>query len=109
MLVNDTEGDAIYYWDGTKLTLTSKATNDYKVAAPTVTYEFDKDNADYKTIKANMSANSTLDIDNNGIFTWENEGAKLTRNYTLPIKVTVTFENLSEVVCTIPVVLKAEK
>lgn len=56
-----------------------------------------------------MSANSTLDIDNNGIFTWENEGAKLTRNYTLPIKVTVTFENLSEVVCTIPVVLKAEK
>lgn len=109
LLVNDTEGDAIYYWDGTKLTLTSKATNDYKVAAPTVTYEFDKDNADYKTIKANMSANSTLDIDNNGIFTWENEGAKLTRNYTLPIKVTVTFENLSEVVCTIPVVLKAEK
>lgn len=109
LLVNDREGDAIYHWDGTKLLLTSKAINDYKVAAPTVSYEFDESNADYKTIKANMSANSTLAIDNNGVFTWENEGAKLTRNYTLPVKVTVTFENLSKVVCTIPVVLKAEK
>lgn len=109
LLVNDTEGDAIYHWNGTALTRTSKAINDYKVAEPIVTYDFDTDNADYKTIMANKSEKSTLDITDEGIFIWENEGAKLTKDYILPVKVTVTFENLSEVVCTIPVVLKAEK
>lgn len=109
LLVNDTEGDAIYRWNGTSLVLTSKATTDYKLAVPTVTYAFDEDNADYQTIKANMSAGSILNIDNQGVFTWKNEGAKLTRDYTLSVKATVTFEDLSEVVCTIPVVLKAEK
>lgn len=111
VLVNDLEKDAIFHYvTGTGLTLTSKAINTYHVDAPTVKYAFDETDADYQTIKNNMSAGSILNVDaSTGKFTWKNEGARLTKDYTLHVIATITFADLSEVECVIPVVLTAEK
>lgn len=110
VLVNDLEKDAIFHYVGTGLTLTSKATNTYHVDEPTVKYAFDETNADYQTIIKNMSAGSILNVDaSTGKFTWKNEGARLTKDYTLHVIATITFADLSEVQCVIPVVLTAEK
>lgn len=90
--------------------MTSKATNTYHVDEPTVKYAFDETNADYQTIIKNMSAGSILNVDaSTGKFTWKNEGARLTKDYTLHVIATITFADLSEVQCVIPVVLTAEK
>ena len=107
--VIDAEDDAIYTWNGSALALSNKASNTYKVAAPTVAYAFDTENADYKELSQNITTNSTLDVDANGKFTWKNEGSTLKRDYVLPVIATVTFADLSEVKCVINVRLSASK
>ena len=110
--VLDTENDVIYSWDVETgaLTLSEKASGDYKVDTPVVKYAFDEENADYQELIQNMSAGSTLSVDeNSGVFTWKNEGSTLKKDYVLPVVATVTFENLSEVKCVINVRLTANK
>ena len=112
VLVIDNEGDAIFAYDAKNkvLALTKKATDDYKVAAPSVKYLFDVNEADYQTVKSQMSAGSKLDVDpDTGEFIWKNEGATLTKDYTVTVVATVTFANLSVVECRIPVKLSATK
>ncbi len=112
VLVMDNDNDVIYSYDATagSLVLSDKATDDYKVAVPTVTYTFDKTGADYKELINNMSQGSILNVDAaTGEFTWKNEGAQLKRDYNLTVIAKVTFANLSEVQCRIPVVLTATK
>ena len=110
--VLDTENDVIYSWDveTEAFALSEKASEDYKVDAPQVKYAFDQTSADYKELIQNMSAGSTLSVDeNSGEFTWKNEGSTLKKDYVLPVVATVTFENLSEVKCVINVRLTANK
>ena len=103
VLVVDDKNATIYDHSG----LSSKAKNDYKVAAPTVAYAFDAENADYKTITEQMSNASKLEVDPaTGKFTWMNQGSTLTKDYKLPVIVTVTFDGLSVVKQTIYVTLK---
>lgn len=112
VLVLDNDNDHIYSYDAATdaLVLSDKATNDYKVAVPTVEYSFDKTGADYKELVNNMSQGSILKVDAaTGTFTWKNEGAQLKRDYNLTVIAKVTFANLSEVQCRIPVVLTATK
>lgn len=112
VLVIDNEDDPIYKYDATSktLVLTDKAKNDYKVAAPSVAYKLDVTEADYKTVSSQMSAGSVLAVDaTTGEFTWKNEGATLTKDYTVTVVATVTFANLSVVECRIPVKLSATK
>lgn len=107
--VLDKEEDAILSYDGTALTLTEKATDVYKVAAPTVTYAFEQ-TKEYKDFVAALSAKSELKVgETDGVITWVNEGATLTKNYRFTVIATVTFENLSVVECRIPVTLTAKK
>lgn len=111
VLVNDREKDAIYKYVGEStnaLALTEKATNTYKVAAPTVAYAFDTTEADYKELAGNISAGSTFEVNaSTGVVTWKNEGATLKRDYNVTVIATVTFENLSKVECRIPVTITA--
>ena len=111
VLVIDNEDDAIYKYDAKAgdLALTAKAINEYKVAAPSVSYAFDTTGDDYKTVVGNMSAGSVLDVDADGNFVWKNEGATLTKDYVVNVIATVTFEDLSIVKCVIPVKLSATK
>lgn len=107
--VLDKELDEILSYDGTALTLTEKATDVYKVAEPTVEYAFEK-TQEYNNFIANLSANSKLEVgEENGVITWVNEGATLTKDYHFTVIATVTFENLSVVECRIPVTLTAKK
>ena len=112
VLVMDNDNDIVYSYDvnAGSLALSDKATDDYKVAVPTVTYAFDDTEADYKELVNNMSQGSILEVDaSSGVFTWKNEGARLKRDYNLTVIAKVTFANLSEVQCRIPVVLTATK
>lgn len=110
VLVNDREGDAIYAYAETALALTEKATETYKVAEPEVVYDFDKTEADYKELIDNITAKSTFKVaPETGIVTWKNEGATLKKNYHVTVVATVTFANLSEVECRIPVTISATK
>ncbi len=111
--VIDKDNDAIYTYDAKtkKLALSDKATGEYKVLDENVdvAYAFDENAGDYKTVKANMSKNSVLEVNADGIVTWSNEGATLGRNYSLTVVATVTFEDLSVVKCRIPVTLSTTK
>ncbi len=108
--VNDRDGDAIYAYAENALALTEKATDVYKVAAPQVTYDFDKAEADYKELIGNISAGSKFEVDAaSGIVTWKNEGATLNKSFHVTVVATVTFANLSEVECRIPVTITATK
>lgn len=112
VLVMDNDNDVIYSYSAVAdgLVLSDKATGDYKVAVPAVTYMFDNTGADYKELVNNMSQGSILKVDAaTGEFTWKNEGAQLKRDYNLTVIAKVTFANLSEVQCRIPVVLTATK
>ena len=112
VLVMDNDNDIIYSYDvnAGSLALSDKATDDYKVAVPTITYTFDNTEADYRELVNNMSQGSILNVDaSTGVFTWKNQGAKLKRDYYLTVVAKVTFANLSEVQCRIPVVLTATK
>jgi len=111
--VMDKDSDAIYTYsvNDRKLVLSSKATGEYKVidSKVKVAYAFDEESEDYKTVTANMSDGSVLDVDDAGVVTWKNEGATLTKDYKLAVIATVTFEDLSVVECKIPVTLSATK
>ena len=106
VLVNDLDGKAIYKWLTNALGLTDLAKNTYKVAEPTVKYEFVKDEA-YNTFVGNLDPKATFKIDaSTGVITYDNLGATLVPSYNLKVKATVTFANLSVVTCEIPVTVK---
>lgn len=109
--VVDREDDLIYSWDNitSALVLSSKATGTYHVAAPTVTYDFDKEGDDYKTLTSQMSAGSNIDVDANGTVIWKNQGTTLQKDLNLTVIATVTFKDLSEVTVEIPVTLTKNK
>lgn len=111
VIVNDNSAEVIYAWDkdAKKLVLSKKATDDYKVAEPTIEFAF-KEDAAYKLITGQMSNNSKLSVDSaTGVVTWYNEGTELVEDHNLTVIATVTFENLSVVKCEIPVTLLKEK
>ncbi|MDE6465119.1 MAG: hypothetical protein K2L44_00250, partial [Duncaniella sp.] len=104
----------IYSWSAASksLVLSSKATGTYKVAEPTVRYDFVKDDAAYQEFYGNLDiANGAkFGIDTTtGVVTYDNLGATLVKSYTLQVKATVTFADLSEVTCTIPFIVKGTK
>ncbi len=107
--VNDIDGKVIYSWVNNALQLSSTATGEYNVKAPAVKYEFVKDGIPgigYKDFMASLDERSSLEIDEvTGVITYKNGGPALQKNVTLAVKATVTFADLSEVVCTIPVVI----
>lgn len=110
VLVNDKFNAAILSWDevAQALALSTKATDTYKVAMPTVTYAFDTKAGDYATLVGNLSEGSTFEVDAaSGVVTWENEGATLAHDYSVTVVATVTFEDLSVVECRIPVTISA--
>ena len=103
--VKDNDGAAIYSYNATSktLVLSSKATDTYKVAVPTVVYSFKNDDA-YKNVVSQMGTKATLSVDpSTGVVTWENLGTTLQGTHKLTVIATVTFENLSIVACNIPV------
>lgn len=73
-----------------------------------VAYKWDTSEADYKTFVNNLAPGTTFSeqIAADGIVTFNNLGATLERSYTLHVKATVTFDDLSEVSLTIPVEVK---
>lgn len=104
VVVNDVNGLAIYNWvaANSALELTADAKKYYKVAAPTVKYEFVKD-ADYNQFVGNLDPKAVFEIDpNSGVVTYDNLGGELFPSYGLTVKATVTFANLSVVECKIP-------
>lgn len=103
--VKDNDGAAIYSYSTTSnaLVLSSKATNTYKVAVPTVVYSF-KEDAAYKNVVSQMGTKATLSVDaSTGVVTWENLGTTLQGTHKLTVIATVTFNELSIVKCNIPV------
>ncbi len=112
----------IYSWNGSALALSSLATGTYKVAAPTVTYEFvtPQNNTDpaytayanaYATFYGNLDINNGAQFgvgSTSGIVTYDNLGLNLMPTYNLMIKATVTFQDLSEVTCYIPFTVKGQ-
>lgn len=103
--VKDNDGAAIYSYNATSktLVLSSKATDTYKVAVPTVVYSFKNDDA-YKNVVSQMGTKATLSVDpSTGVVTWENLGTTLQGTHKLTVIATVTFEKLSIVACNIPV------
>lgn len=109
VIVNDINNKVIYSWNRSTnaLELSSVAKNDYKVAAPTVTYEFVKDNA-YKTFTGNLDPAAKFELEKDaanqytGKVIYDNLGSTQVPSYDLTIKATITFADLSEVVCEIP-------
>ena len=103
-VVASADNQAIYSWNTSnqKLELSDTAIKDYMVAAPSVTYAFDKTFGDYQKIVGNMATGSKLAVEN-GMVTWKNLGAQLQGTYKLRVIATVTFADLSEVTCLIPV------
>ncbi|MBQ8501305.1 MAG: hypothetical protein IJ494_03220 [Bacteroides sp.] len=111
VVVKDNDGEFIYSWDAEteELVLSEKASNTYKVAAPTVTYAF-KETTAYKNLIGQLTDNASLSIDAaTGTITWVNEGTSLVNSHVLTVVATVTFENLSEVEIEIPFTLSATK
>lgn len=109
VIVVDKDGDNIYMWNKTTsaLALTSKATDDYKVAAPSVSYAWVQD-TNYNSFVSQLTNPATqLQLDANGKVTWDNEGATLANTHNLKVKATVTFADLSIVEVVIPVTIKA--
>ena len=109
VIVKDKAGDDIYKWNATTsaLALTTKATNDYKVAAPTVSYAWVRD-ANYNSFVSQLTSPATqLQLAADGKVTWDNEGATLANSHDLKVEATVTFANLSIVKVVIPVTIKA--
>ncbi len=112
VIENGGSNGAIYTWNATskKLVLSSVAQNTYKVAEPTVKYEFVQDEA-YKTFYGNLDIANGAQFKVNettGVVTYDNLGATLIPSYNLTIKATVTFANLSEVTCMIPFTVKGQ-
>ncbi|MDE6358526.1 MAG: hypothetical protein K2L29_02890, partial [Duncaniella sp.] len=103
---SDNKNSLIYSWStaSRSLVLSSKATGTYKVAEPTVRYEFVKDAA-YNKFYGNLDIahGAKFEInENTGVVTYDNLGATLIPSYNLTVKATVIFTDLSEVTCMIP-------
>lgn len=95
----------IYSYVGGKLTLSSVATGSYKLtdAVVSVKYDFVKDNA-YNSFKGQLDPKATLSCDSaTGIVKYDGVNITLQENVALTVKATVTFKDLSEVDCLIPV------
>ena len=108
VIVKDKYGDDIYKWNATasRLDLTTKATNDYRVADPTIRYDWVRD-ANYNSFRSQLTNPATqLQLNNTtGMVTWDNEGATLANSHNLKVKATVTFADLSIVEVIIPVTI----
>ena len=109
--VKDVEGKLIYSYDAlsSSLVLSQNPAIDYynvDSSKLTVEYAFDANNADYKTLMANIADGSILTCDaTTGLITWANKGSLLVRDFNLKVMATVTFEDLSIVTCEIPVTI----
>ncbi|MCM1021394.1 MAG: hypothetical protein NC343_04020 [Muribaculum sp.] len=109
VLVNDLSNKAIYKWTNNSLQLTSLATGTYKVADPTVEFEFDTTTQAYKDFVGNLDPSSVFTIDpDTGVVTFYNLGLTQVPSYNLVVKATVTFDKLSKVVVNIPLLVKGE-
>lgn len=107
--VVDTNNEDIYKWSNNALSLTSLATNSYKLTGNivSVSYAFNTTETDYRNFVGNLAPGTIFGIDSaTGVISFDNLGATLQPSYTLHVKATVTFEDLSQVVCTIPVMIK---
>lgn len=110
VIVKDKANADIYKWNATAsaLALTTKATNDYQVAASavTVTYSWVND-ANYTSFVSQLTNPATQLLLNTttGMVTWDNAGATLANSHNLKVKATVTFAGLSIVDVIIPVTI----
>lgn len=109
VVVKDNEGSNIYSYNNTSktLVLSSKATDTYKLTNDIVSVEYAfVENAAWTELTSNMSKDSRLEVDDaTGVVTWKNQGSTLVKDYNLTVTATVTFKDLSVVICNIPVKL----
>jgi len=107
LLVKDIHGSDIYSWVNNALALSNVATGDYRlVNNPTVKYEFK--GQDYKNFVSQLDADAKFEVNpTTGEITWENKTV-LPASKTFNLTVTVTFDNISTVTCTIPVTIEAK-
>ena len=108
--VVDLDNQLIYSWVNNALGLSSLAKDGYKLddSMVSVSYAWVTGESDYQTFVGNLAPNTTFTL-TDGVVTFNNLGATLERSYTLHIKATVTFKDLSEVYVTIPVKIKGSK
>lgn len=103
--VDDLDGKDIYNWiaKSKALVLSDLATKTYKLAAPTVTYAFDKNEQAYKDFVNQLPDGAKIEVDGDGNVKYVSAGASLVPSFTLHVNVTVSFGNISKVVCKVPV------
>ena len=111
VFVKDTKSEDIYKWNATssQLELTDVATGIYVLdpSQVSVAYAFDTTSAGYQQLSGNMGTGSILNCDPiTGTVTWKNVGNEYQKDITIPVIATITFQNLSEVKCTVNVVFK---
>lgn len=103
----DLENKGIYAWSATanKLVLSALAQSGYKLTDDIVSvkYTFVENDA-YKAFKGQLAPNATFNIVN-GVVTYNNFGASLANTHNLSVKAVVTFKNISEVECIIPLTI----
>lgn len=110
--VVDLANNAIYNWseEAEALVLSETATGVYKLtdAMMNVKYAFKK-NSDYNTFKGQLAPDAIFKVDENtGVITYDNLGAALIPSYNLVVEATITVENVSVVVCEIPVLVQGQ-
>ena len=105
--VVDIHGSDIYSWVNNALTLSNVATSDYRLGNNVnVKYEFL--GKDYKDFVSQLDADAKFEVNpTTGEITWENKTV-LPESKTFNLTVTVTFDNISTVTCTIPVTIEAK-
>lgn len=93
------------------LVLSALATGTYKLTNDIVSVSYAvEETKEWNDFKAQLTAGSTLEVDpTTGVVTWNNEGTTLAKDLLFTVKATVTFEDLSVVICDIPVKLAAEQ
>ena len=107
VLVQDIHGSDIYSWVNNALALSDVATGDYRLGNNVnVKYEFK--GTDYKNFVSQLDADAKFEVNpTTGEITWENKTV-LPTSKTFDLTVTVTFDNISTVTCTIPVTIEAK-
>ncbi len=105
--VVDIHGSDIYSWVNNALALSKVATDDYRLGNNVnVKYEFK--GQDYKNFVSQLDADAKFEVNpTTGEITWENKTV-LPASKTFNLTVTVTFDNISTVTCTIPVTIEAK-
>ena len=105
--VVDIHGSDIYSWVNNALALSKVATDDYRLGNNVnVKYEFK--GQDYKNFVSQLDADAKFEVNpTTGEITWENKTV-LPASKTFDMTVTVTFDNISTVTCTIPVTIEAK-